>query len=212
MSYIAIMPNQIAETVFDGLTRGMLYVLLALGLNIILGLMGVINFSHGAFFALGAYITFTLSSRIGLFPAILVAALCMAVLGMIMESVFIRRLYGRPPEHVLMFTFGMFLIFVQVIRKVWGDTPQPLSPTGWLAGSVNLGFSHYPTFRLVVVLVTVVVLVLVYLMLVRTNLGLIIRAGTRDSQMVSILGHQHAVDVHRGVRPWLASRRPGRWA
>jgi branched-chain amino acid transport system permease protein len=188
MSYIAIVPNQIAETVFDGLTRGMLYVLLALGLNIILGLMGVINFSHGAFFALGAYITFTLSSRIGLFPAILVAALCMAVLGMTMESVFIRRLYGRPPEHVLMFTFGMFLIFVQVIRKVWGDTPEPLSPTGFLAGSVNLGFSHYPTFRLVVVLVTVVVLVLVYLMLVRTNLGLIIRAGTRDSQMVSILG------------------------
>jgi branched-chain amino acid transport system permease protein len=188
MSFVAIVPNQIAETVFDGLTRGMLYVLLALGLNIILGLMGVINFSHGAFFALGAYITFTLSSRIGLFPAILVAALCMAVLGMTMESVFIRRLYGRPPEHVLMFTFGMFLIFVQVIRKIWGDTPQPLSPTGFLAGSVNLGFSHYPTFRLVVVLVTVVVLVLVYLMLVRTNLGLIIRAGTRDSQMVSILG------------------------
>lgn len=166
----------------------MLYVLLALGLNIILGLMGVLNFSHGAFFALGAYITFTLSMKVGLFPAILIGAICMAVLGMGMESSFIRRLYGRPPEHVLMFTFGAFLIFVQIIRKVWGDTPQPLSPSGWLAGSVNLGFSQYPTFRLVVVLVTVVVLVLVYLMLVRTNLGLTIRAGTRDSQMVSILG------------------------
>jgi branched-chain amino acid transport system permease protein len=187
-AYVAILPNQIAETIFDGLTRGMLYVLLALGLNIILGLMGVINFSHGAFFALGAYITFTLSTRIGLFPAIVAGALCMAVLGMGMESGFIRRLYGRPPEHVLMFTFGAFLIFTQIIRRVWGDIPQPLSPSGFLAGSVNLGFSQYPTFRLVVVLVTVVVLVLVYLMLVRTNLGLTIRAGTRDSEMVGILG------------------------
>ena len=166
----------------------MLYVCLALGLNIILGLMGVINFAHGAFFALGAYITFTLSQRIGLFPAILVAALSMAVLGMLMESVFIRRLYSRPPEHILMFTFGAFLIIVQVIRKIWGDTPEPLSPTGWLAGSVNLGFTQYPTFRLLVVVVTFVVLILVYLMLVRTNLGLTIRAGTRDSEMVSILG------------------------
>jgi branched-chain amino acid transport system permease protein len=175
-------------TIFDGLTRGMLYVLLALGLNIILGLMGVINFAHGSFFALGAYITFTLSTSIGLFPAIIVAALCMAILGMIMESVFIRRLYSRPPEHVLMFTFGAFLIFVQVIRKFWGDEPKPLSPTGWLAGSINLGFSQYPTFRLLVVVVTIVVTILVYLMLVRTNLGLTIRAGTRDSEMVSILG------------------------
>jgi branched-chain amino acid transport system permease protein len=188
IAYAGLLPNQIAETVFDGLTRGMLYVLLALGLNIILGLMGVLNFSHGAFFALGAYITFTLSTKIGLFPAIVAGALCMAVLGMGMESGFIRRLYGRPPEHVLMFTFGAFLIFVQIIRKVWGDTPQPLSPSGWLAGSINLGFMQYPTFRLIVVLVTIVVLVLVYLMLVRTNLGLTIRAGTRDSQMVSILG------------------------
>ncbi len=188
IAYSGLLPNQIAETIFDGLTRGMLYVLLALGLNIILGLMGVLNFSHGAFFALGAYITFTLSTKIGLFPAIVVGSICMAIVGMGMESGFIRRLYGRPPEHVLMFTFGAFLIFVQIIRKIWGDTPQPLSPSGWLAGSINLGFMQYPTFRLVVVLVTLVVLVLVYLMLVRTNLGLTIRAGTRDSQMVSILG------------------------
>jgi branched-chain amino acid transport system permease protein len=185
---MSILPNQLVATLFDGLTRGMLYVLLALGLNIILGLMGVINFTHGAFFALGAYVTFTLATRIGLFPAILAGALSMALLGMVLESGFIRRLYKRPPEHVLMFTFGVFLILTEVIRKVWGDTPEPLSPTGLLAGSINLGFTQYPAFRLLVVVVTIVVLVLVYLMLVRTNLGLTIRAGTRDAEMVNILG------------------------
>jgi branched-chain amino acid transport system permease protein len=187
-TFALIAPNQIAEALFNGLTRGMLYVLLALGLNIILGLMGVINFAHGAFFALGAYLTYTLSSKIGLFPAILVGACAIALLGMVGESAFIRRLYGRPPEHILMFTFGAFLVIVQVIRKIWGDSPVPVSPTGFLAGTINLGFVEASAFRVLVVVLTVVVLALVYFMIVRTNLGLTIRAGTRDSEMVSILG------------------------
>src|SRR6202049_2025168 len=107
---------QLTDQLVNGITLGMLYILVALGLNIILGLMGVINFSHGAFFALGAYMTFQLSSTFGLFPAIVAAALMMALLGMFMESVFIRRLYKRPPEHGLMFTVGAFLVFTALIR------------------------------------------------------------------------------------------------
>lgn len=188
MTFAFIAPNQIAEALFNGLTRGMLYVLLALGLNIILGLMGVINFTHGAFFALGAYLTYTLATRIGLFPAILIGALAMALLGMFGEVAFIRRLYKRPPEHVLLFTFGGFLIITQIIRKVWGDAPVPVSPTGFLAGTINLGFAQGSAFRVLVVVLTVIVLALVYLLIVRTNLGLTIRAGTRDAEMVSLLG------------------------
>ena len=180
--------KSVADTLFIGLTLGTLYILLALGLNIILGLMGVISFAHGAFFTLGAYITFTLESRIGLFPAILVGAVATGLFGMLFESSLVRRLYGRPPEHVLLLTFGAFLVILQFIRRVWGDDPRPLSPHGFLATSINLGFGQYPAFRLVVVLLTFVVLVLVYLMLVRTDLGLIIRAGTRDSGMVNLLG------------------------
>jgi branched-chain amino acid transport system permease protein len=186
--YATITPAQIVEMLFNGLSLGMLYVLLALGLNIILGLMGVINFAHGALFTLGAYVTFALATRVGLFPAIVAAGLCMALLGMAGEALFIRRLYGRPPEHILMFTFGAFLIITQVIRKIWGDDPQPLSLPPALSGTVNLGFTDYPSYRLLVVVLTMVVLALVYLMLVRTNLGLTIRAGTRDSGMVNILG------------------------
>ena len=188
MTFAAITPNQIAEALFNGVTRGMLYVLLALGLNIILGLMGVINFAHGAFFALGAYLTYTISSKTGLFPAILIGALAVAVIGMAGEATFIRRLYGRPPEHILMFTFGAFLVITQIIRKIWGDDPVALSPTGILAGTINLGFVQASAFRVLVVVLTVIVLALVYFMIVRTNLGLTIRAGTRDSEMVSILG------------------------
>ena len=187
-TWAALLPNQIAEALFNGLTRGMLYVLLALGLNIILGLMGVINFTHGAFFTLGAYLTYTFETRFGLFPAILIGAIAMALLGMFGEAAFIRRLYKRPPEHVLMFTFGGFLIITEVVRKIWGDAPVPVSPTGWLAGTINLGFVQASAFRVLVVVLTVVVLALVYFMIVRTNLGLTIRAGTRDSEMVSILG------------------------
>jgi len=188
MTFAAIAPNQIAEGLFNGLTRGMLYVLLALGLNIILGLMGVINFAHGAFFALGAYMTYTLQSKVGLFPAILIGAVAIAIVGMAGEATFIRRLYGRPPEHILMFTFGAFLVITQIIRKIWGDSPVPVSPTGFLAGTINLGFVQGSAFRVLVVVLTVVVLALVYFVIVRTNLGLTIRAGTRDSEMVSILG------------------------
>jgi branched-chain amino acid transport system permease protein len=178
----------VADTLFIGLTLGTLYILLALGLNIVLGLMGVISFAHGAFFTLGAYLTFTLSSHIGLFPAIVVSALIVGVFGMLFETGLVRPLYKRPPEHVLLLTFGAFLVILQIIRKIWGDDPRPLSPQGALATSINLGFADYPAFRLLVVILTFVVLVLVYLMLVRTNLGLIIRAGTRDSEMVNLLG------------------------
>jgi branched-chain amino acid transport system permease protein len=188
MYYATITPAQIVEMLFDGLSLGMLYVLLALGLNIILGLMGVINFAHGAIFTLGAYVTYALSTRVGLFPAIVGAAIVMALFGAFGEALFIRRLYSRPPEHVLMFTFGAFLVITQVIRRIWGDDPVPLSLPPALSGTVSLGFTDYPSFRLLVVALTVVVLALVYLLLVRTNLGLTIRAGTRDSEMVNILG------------------------
>ena len=188
MLFALVAPNQIAEALFNGLTRGMLYVLLALGLNIILGLMGVINFAHGAFFAVGAYLTYTLATHIGLFPAILAGGIAMALLGMFTEAAFIRRLYRRPPEHVLMFTFGAFLVIREIVRKIWGDAPVPVSPSGFLAGTINLGFTQGSAFRALVVVLTVVVLALVYLLIVRTNLGLTIRAGTRDSEMVSLLG------------------------
>jgi len=182
--------HQISDQLFNGITLGMLYILVALGLNIILGLMGVINFSHGAFFMLGAYMAYSLGPHVGFFPSILLAGVVIGVLGMAFEAVLVRPLYGRLPEYTLLLTYGTALVFEQVVRRVWGDDAvrYPGLPT-WLAGSVTVAGYSFPVYKDVfLVTVTVVILIAVWLLINRTNIGVIIRAGTRDAQMVEILG------------------------
>src|ERR1700681_2221928 len=106
---------ELTDQLVNGITLGMLYILVALGLNIILGLMGVINFSHGAFFMLGAYLMFELNGRIGFWPAILAAAVVVGLLGMAFERVLVRPLYTRIPEYTPLLTFGTALIFTQIV-------------------------------------------------------------------------------------------------
>jgi branched-chain amino acid transport system permease protein len=184
------MLHQVADQVFNGITLGMLYILVALGLNIILGLMGVINFSHGAFFMLGAYVAYSLAPHVGFFPSILLAALAIGVLGMLFEMLLVRRLYGRLPEYTLLLTYGTALVFEQVVRRIWGDDAlrYPDLP-GWLAGSISLGSYAFPVYKDVFLVgMTVAILGIVWLVINKTNIGMIIRAGTRDAEMVQILG------------------------
>jgi len=167
----------------------MLYILVALGLNIILGLMGVINFSHGAFFMLGAYVMYTLSPRLGFWPAIPVAALLVGLLGMAFESTLIRPLYRRLPEYTLLLTFGTALIFTEVVRRIWGDDAVRVSTPAYMPDSISLGSVQFPFYRdFLLVIITIVILAVVWLLLNKTNIGIIIRAGTRDAEMVKILG------------------------
>ncbi len=167
----------------------MLYILVALGLNIILGLMGVINFSHGSFFMLGAYLMYQLNGAIGFWPAILVAAIAVGLLGMAFESALIRPLYKRIPEYTLLLTFGTALIFAQIVRKVWGDDAVRVSTPKYIPDSIALGSYQLPFYKdVLLVLLTIVILVGVWVLLNKTNIGMIIRAGTRDAEMVKILG------------------------
>jgi branched-chain amino acid transport system permease protein len=182
--------HQVADQIFNGITLGMLYILVALGLNIILGLMGVINYSHGAFFMLGAYVAYSLAPHVGFFPSILLAALAVGVLGMAFEALLVRRLYGRIPEYTLLLTFGTALVFEQVVRRIWGDDAvrYPDLPA-WLAGSVTIGAYAFPVYKDVfLVAMTVAILAIVWVLINKTNVGVIIRAGTRDAEMVQILG------------------------
>ncbi len=184
------MLHQVTDQIFNGITLGMLYILVALGLNIILGLMGVINFSHGAFFMLGAYVAYTLAPHVGFFPSILGAALAIGLLGMLFEVVLVRRLYGRLPEYTLLLTYGTALVFEQVVRRIWGDDAvrYPDLP-GWLAGSITLGEYAFPVYKDVFLVgMTISILAIVWLLINKTNIGVIIRAGTRDAEMVQILG------------------------
>jgi branched-chain amino acid transport system permease protein len=181
--------TQLTDQLVNGITLGMLYILVALGLNIILGLMGVINFSHGAFFMLGAYLMYQFNGMLGFWPAILVAALLVGLLGMAFESTLIRPLYKRIPEYTLLLTFGTALIFAQIVRKVWGDDAVRVDTPAYIPQSINLGGLQFPFYKDVfLVLLTVVILAGVWLLLNKTNIGIIIRAGTRDAEMVKILG------------------------
>jgi branched-chain amino acid transport system permease protein len=167
----------------------MLYILVALGLNIILGLMGVINFSHGAFFMLGAYLMFQFNGIVGFWPAILVAAVIVGLLGMLFESALIRPLYKRIPEYTLLLTFGTALIFAQVVRRIWGDDAVRVETPAYIPQSMHIGPLDFPFYKDVfLVVVTIAILAGVWLLLNKTNIGIIIRAGTRDAEMVKILG------------------------
>jgi len=182
--------HQLSDQLVNGITLGMLYILVALGLNIILGLMGVINFSHGAFFMLGAYVAYTLAPHVGFFPSLLLAAVIIGLFGMLFEAVLVRPLYNRLPEYTLLLTYGTALAFEQIVRKIWGDDAvrYPGLPD-WLSGSITLGAFAFPVYKDVfLVVMTVLILTAVWLLINKTNIGVIIRAGTRDAEMVKILG------------------------
>jgi branched-chain amino acid transport system permease protein len=175
--------------VFTGLVLGMIYVLLAIGLSLIFGLMTVLNFAHGALFMLGAYFgVFLLTYTKSFWVALIVAPLMVGALGLLMERFLIRRLYGRSPDDPLLLTFGLSLILIEGVKVFWGKIGLTLDPPRALAGAVDLGFMAFPAYRLFLIAITVAVLVGLYFFLGRTNIGLIIRAGSRDPLMVRALG------------------------
>jgi branched-subunit amino acid ABC-type transport system permease component len=181
--------RELLDLAINGVILGGIYVLLALGLNIILGMIGVLNFMHGALYMIGAYLAWTLTTHgMNFLVAAVVAALGIAVLGVVMEVLLIRPLYGRIPEHALLLTFGLTLIATQGVRYIWGDAPRSLDTPALLSSNVNLLGYHFPLYRLFVVVVTAVAVAAVWLLINKTNVGLIIRAGITDSEMVGALG------------------------
>lgn len=174
---------------FNGLTLGALLVLVAMGLTIIFGALGVVNFAHGAFYALGAYAGFVTYEYTGSFIAAVAAgAICLLVAGVIIERGLIRLYYRRPPEDQILVTFGIAIVLVEAIRATFGGLARNLPPPPWAAGIVNLHVTLYPTYRIDVLAIAGVSLVLLYFVLYRTRLGLIVRAGIEDQLMVNILG------------------------
>jgi branched-chain amino acid transport system permease protein len=175
---------------FNGLIMGSIYVLLALGLSIIFGMLGVINFAHGAFYMLGAYTAYILTSYISpnFWVALFFGPIIMGAFGAACEVFFFRRLYKLPPLYIMLFTFGLMMVLQDIIRMIFGSMGVPFSTPQSLMGAVNLGFMYYPKYRLFLIIVTILCSVGVWLFLSRTRLGAIIRAGTDNSSMVDALG------------------------
>jgi branched-chain amino acid transport system permease protein len=181
-------PAVLAEFLLNGLVLGALYVLMALGLSIIFGMVGVINFAHGALFTLGAYMAYQLQSALGFSGALVAAPVLVGILGMLIEATLLRRLYVQDPLQGLLLTFGLAMVLEQGIRLVWGLSPKPFDVPAALAGALQLGALTYSKYRSFILLSVVLLIVGLVLFLQKTPVGMIVRAGSRDPMMVRLLG------------------------
>jgi branched-chain amino acid transport system permease protein len=174
---------------FNGLALGALLALIASGLTIIYGTLGVLNLAHGAMFMLGGYAGYLAWQATGSFAAGLVAAtLALGVLGIVIERVIIRYFYARPHEDQLLVTFGLAIVFVELVRWYFSSESKTVQAPALLQGITNMGFMFYPTYRLAVVGICAIGLLVQFVILYRTRLGMIVRAGIEDSTMVGALG------------------------
>lgn len=171
----------------NGLVLGFIYVLIAVGLSVTFGLLGIINFAHGAFFALGAYVAYQLYRMLG-WPAVVFAPIIVGFVGMVVEVVLIRRLYGKEPLISLIVTFALALLIEALIRVFWGSDGKPLSPPSFLSGVFEYGPLLITKYRVAVLLATGLTLAALWAFLSYTPYGRILRAGGRDPEMVDMLG------------------------
>jgi branched-chain amino acid transport system permease protein len=170
-----------------GLVLGGLYVLIAIGLSIIFGLLGIVNFAHGSFFALGAYFALTLYQYFG-WPAVLLAPPLVGVVGMVVERTLIHRLYNKEPLISLIVTFALALMIEALLRLIYGGIGQPFNQPPFLSGIYLWGPLLITKYRLTVFLVTMALLAGLWAFLQFTPFGRILRAASRDPEMVGLLG------------------------
>jgi branched-chain amino acid transport system permease protein len=172
----------------NGLIIGAFYVLMALGLSLILNLSNVVNFAHGGFLVLGGYFAYTLTPYVGFWGALLIAPLLTAVIGLLLERVLIRPLYGRDPLYSLLLTFGLAFIIEDGTRFIFGPQGKPVTIPEFLAQPLSNELFFITGYRLFMVAVVMIAVVLLFLLLRYTRLGIRIRAGTLDLETVAALG------------------------
>jgi branched-chain amino acid transport system permease protein len=178
------------EQCLNGVQLGMLLFLLAAGLTLIFGIMDLVNLAHGSLYMLGAYFAATFAA---LTDSFVLGALCAlaatAVCGMVLEVIAIRPLYRRGHLDHVLGTFGLLLFFNELVRLVWGPAGMTLSlPSEMLSAVQIIPGVYYPLYRLVIILVALAVAALLYLLVMRTRLGMLIRAGASNREMVGALG------------------------
>src|SRR6202035_2562136 len=174
--------------VTNGLIIGAFYVLMALGLSLIRNLSNVINFAHGGFLVIGGYIAYTITPYVGFWGALLIAPFLTALIGLVVERLLIRPLYGRDPLYSLLLTFGLAFIFEDMTRFIWGAQGLPVTIPAFLAQPLSNEFFFITGYRLFMVGMVIVSVTLLFVLLRYTRLGIRIRAGTLDLETVSTLG------------------------
>jgi branched-chain amino acid transport system permease protein len=189
-----ITPSLIALQLVTGIALGAVYALLAIGLSLIFGMLNVVNFAHGAFFMVGAFVGLYFLGLTGNFWfSLVLTPLVVGAIGLLTERFLVRRLYGRGIDDPLLLTFGLSWVLIEAMRVLFGIEGLPSSTPAALRGAVDLGFGFFPKYRLFLIAATAVVVLGLWLFLEKTRYGLIVRAGARDGEIVKVLG----VDVAR---------------
>jgi len=186
---IQLGPELIISAILNGLSIGMMLVIGALGLAMIFGLMHIANFAHGNFFALGAYMAYSVFLYTNNFYlAIPLSFLSVVVVGLILEPTLLRRLYDRPVVDSLIVMFGVLLITYDIIEMIWGSVGLPFSAPPELSGAISFGIIEYPAYRIFQISASAFVAFFFWLFLKKTEVGLLIRAGVQNREMVQALG------------------------
>ncbi len=188
--------NHIFLQILTGLQLGAIYVLIALGLTLIFGTLGVVNFAHGALFMLGAYFAVIIAGKFGFLTAIIAVPFLLFIIGIIMERGLIRFFYNRPHTDQILVTFGLAIVVQETLKWIFGANNIPFPLPRWGGGILKLhewlpfleGFVAYPKWRMILIFVSLVTVAALFALLQFTRFGLIVRAGMRDSEMLRFLG------------------------
>jgi branched-subunit amino acid ABC-type transport system permease component len=188
------MPVDLFGQALNGLAYGVLLFLLSVGLTLIFGMLDVINLAHGSFYMLGAYAGLSvIAATDNFWLALLAAPLAVGLIGALIERSCLRPLYRRPPLDQVLLTFGFIYLFEDLVKWIWGGRIRSIPPPDLFSGSVSLAGTIIPSYRLFVIVFGLVVAVLLYVLIERTRLGAVIRAGVFDAEMTAGMG----INIHR---------------
>jgi branched-chain amino acid transport system permease protein len=176
------------QQIANGLLDGVYYLLIALGLSLIFSLGGIVNLAHGAFYAIGAYLTVVLGPMIGFGGTLVVAPVLVALIGLVIERLLLRRFYRSDPILSLLLTFGLAMVAEQLLRIIFGAPPLSFSIPAWLRGQIFLGDFIYSRYRATLILIAALCVAALWLLLNRTAFGRVVKAGVQNPDMVGALG------------------------
>ena len=188
MNLYGIIAMLLTQQILNGLLDGVYYLLIALGLSLIFSLGGIVNLAHGAFYAIGAYLTLVFSPYLGFGGSLVAAPVAVALLGMVIERTLFRRFYRSDPILSLLMTFGLAMIAEQALRMIFGAPPLSYSIPPWLRGQVAIGSFIYSFYRVVLLGIAAACVASLWFLLQKTSFGRVVRAGVQNPDMVGALG------------------------
>ncbi|TCS61281.1 branched-chain amino acid ABC transporter permease [Varunaivibrio sulfuroxidans] len=193
--------NHIFLQFVTGLQLGAIYALIALGLTLVFGTLGLVNFAHGALFMLGAYLAVVIAAKFGFIAAIVGVPIILFIVGLILEKGLIRFFYQRPHTDQILVTFGLAIVVQETLKWIFGANNLPFSLPSWGVGIIKMhewvpfleGFVVYPKWRIILIGVSMTTVAALFVLLQFTRFGLIVRAGMRDAEMLRFLG----IDINK---------------